>query len=184
MVFQVRFSLDCSITRLLFFWWHEKLFLIIKYLTQFIMQYLCFQNKHVFTQHLKLSFVFSSGWFPLIRSDVISLFAINFMETKALEFLGPGRSILNICSRRNAGFCSDCGERASRDRRSSNSNSDLFETYLVRRTNTTTFSNQEGPYECTCVLSIYALRSTSLLRHSALSVCSRAHASGDVPRRM
>ena len=71
---------------------------------------------------------------------------INFMETKDLEFLGSGKSIGSIQSQRNEIFCSGSGEHASRDQWSYNSNSDLFEKYLVGRTNPTIFSNQEKPH--------------------------------------
>ena len=66
MVFQV--NSYCSRTCLLFFWWHEKLFLIIRDLTQFNMLdlykgrtiILLFRTRKVFAQHPKFSFVFWS----------------------------------------------------------------------------------------------------------------------------
>lgn len=50
-----------------------------------------------------------------------------------LESLGLGKSMFSIQSLRNA-FCSDSGEHSSRDPQSYNLNSDLFDKYLVRRT--------------------------------------------------
>jgi len=55
------------------------------------------------------------------------------MDTRWLESPGLGKSMFSIHSPRNA-FCSDSGEHASRGPWSYNLNSDLFDKYLVRRT--------------------------------------------------